>query len=433
MPKLTKTLVENELPTDRERLVWDAEIKGFGLKIFPTGAKTFVFQYRSPEGRTRRATIGKLSDVLTVDQARKKAKMLASDVLNGRDPQGEKQARKAAPTMSQVLDDYLASDVFQEKAATTKESDLGRVNRHLRPLLGKLFADKLSTNDVKRAVKAITDGETAITEKTRARGLARVHGGAGTARKAFMLLRAICKWSTTEGTPAGAAVEWSSVRLMQDGQRETIIEDVGTYGRLFETLDKMQGEKRIRDAVADAIRVIALTGARRGEITGLRWRHVDLKNGQLVLPPDSHKTGHRSGKAKKIALPSLAKIIIARQPEGEPDDYVFRPSKGSGAIALNKPWRDIRAEAQLPADLGLHGLRHSIASHLAMAGASTAELMRQMGHQQASTTARYIHFAENARSTLAERAAAVAAAGMNASTRPDAEVVPITRKGGGRK
>lgn len=61
-----------------------------------------------------------------------------------------------------------------------------------------------------------------------------------------------------------------------------------------------------------------------------------------------------------------------------------------------------------------------------MSGASTAELMKQMGHQQATTTARYIHFAENARSTLAERAAAMAVAGMNAKTEP-AEVIQISK------
>jgi integrase len=416
MHKLTKSSVEKEQPSATQRFIWDGELKGFGVKIFPTGVKSFIFQYRTREGKSKRLTIGKLSDTLTVDQARKIATERMREVLNGIDPQGEKKARKLAPTLSEVITAYLLSDTFKEKAESTRASDMGRINRHLLPLLGKLYADKLTTNAVKKAIKAITDGETATTEKTKQRGLARVHGGAGTARKAFMLLRAICKWSTQEGTPAGQSVEWLSVRLTQDGQRETIIEDVGVYGRLFQTLDQMQNEKRLRDAVADAIRVIALTGARRGEIAGLRWKYVDLKGGKIVLPAATHKSGHRSGKAKTIALPTQAQTIISRQPDGKPDDFVFRPSKGVGALSLNKPWRDIRAEAKLPADLKLHSLRHSIASHLAMDSASPVELMKQLGHQQVSTTLRYIHFAENARSTLAERAAAVAVAGMEGKT-----------------
>jgi integrase len=423
MPKLTKTIVENEQPSDKERFVWDTETKGFGVKIFPTGIKSFIFQYRTREGNSKRLTIGKLSDTLTVDQARKIATEKLREVLNGKDPQAEKKARREVPTLAQVFADYQLAEAFTEKAATTRASDLGRINRHLVPLLGNVHADMLTTNDVKRAVKAITEGQTAISEKTKARGFARVEGGAGTARKAFHLLRAVCKWSTKEGTPAGTAVDWTHVRTAQDGQRDAIIETSADYARLFDTLQQMQDEKRIRSAVADAIRVIAMTGARRGEVAGMRWRHVDLRAGTVTLALTEHKTGRRTGKAKVISLPAAAQTIIQRQPAGEPDDFVFRPCKGEGAISLNKPWRDIRAEAGLPADLGLHGLRHSVASHLAMAGASTAELMAQMGHKQATTTARYVHFAENARSTLAERAASMAVAGMNA-TQEKAEDTP---------
>ncbi len=429
MQKLTKSSVEKEQPNTTQRFIWDGELKGFGVKIFPTGVKSFIFQYRTREGKSKRLTIGKLSDTLTVEQARKIAAAASLDVKNGIDPQGEKKARKDALTVDQVIDAYLLSDAFMGKAQTTRDSDMGRITRHIRPLLGNATADTLTTNDVRKLVKGVTDGVTAVKLKTKARGVAYVKGGAGTAKKAFMLLRAICHWAKGEGIPAGVNVEWSGVKLAQDGQRETIIESADVYARLFSTLQKMQDEKRIRDAVADAIRLVALTGARRGEVAGLRWSYVDLKNGQLVLPPLAHKTGHASGKKKHIGLPAVAQEIIARQPKGNPDEYVFKPAKGNGPLALSKPWRDVRQEADLPDDIGLHGLRHSVASHLAMSGASTAELMQQMGHKQATTTARYIHFAENARSTLAERAASVAVAGMNGKAEL-AEVIPLKR---GRK
>lgn len=160
MPKLTKTVVENEQPSAGQRFVWDSELTGFGVKIFPTGVKSFIFQYRTPEGNTKRLTIGKMSDTLTVDQARKIATEHLREVLNGKDPQGEKKARKLAPTLSEVIAAYLLSDTFKEKAESTRASDMGRINRHLLPLVGKLYADKLTTNDVKKAIKAINDGET---------------------------------------------------------------------------------------------------------------------------------------------------------------------------------------------------------------------------------------------------------------------------------
>ena len=151
-----------------------------------------------------------------------------------------------------------------------------------------------------------------------------------------------------------------------------------------------------------------------------------MKARQIVLPPKSHKTGHKTGKARIISLPTAALEIIARQPAGEPDAYVFKPAKGRGPLALAKPWEKVRQEAELPQNIGLHGLRHSVGSHMAMNGASLNEIMEILGHRQASTSMRYIHFAEKARSTLGERAASVAVAGLTDSTQK-ADVVPLKR------
>jgi integrase len=178
-------------------------------------------------------------------------------------------------------------------------------------------------------------------------------------------------------------------------------------------MEKMEVERRIRPAVADAIRVIALTGARRAEIAAMRWQHVDLKAGRIVLPPESHKTGSKTGKPRIIGLPAAAQAIIARQPDGEPEDLVFLPTKGAGIIALSKPWRAIRTEAGLPEGIGLHGLRHSLASWLAMQGAEAAELMTLLGHKQLSTSQRYIHWAKDQRAALAEKAATHVTAALN--------------------
>lgn len=414
MLKLTKKTVDAEQPGDDQRFVWDSELKGFGLKVFPTGAKSFVFQYRTPEGKTSRLTIGKYSDTLTADQARKLAKDKAFEVHAGRDPQGEKKARRDALTVDELLDLYVKSEKFIKNAASTQAIDKGRIDRHLRPLLGKAIADTLAADQVAKAHKAIAEGKTAARVKTKARGLAKVTGGEGTADKAILLLKTAFTWAIdndfAKTNPAG------KTRSKPSGQRNTIMNNSDDYARLFTTLQTMENEKRIRTAAADAIRFIALTGARRGEATGLRWKWVDLKSGMITLPPKEHKAGHHTGEARIIALPTEAQAIIARQPDGEPDDYVFRPSKGKGALSLGPAWPAVRAEAKLPENLGLHGLRHSIGSHLAMAGASAVELMKQLGHKQISTTMRYVHFAEDARSTLADRAASVAMAGFNGQT-----------------
>lgn len=423
MPKITKTTVDNEPIGDKEKFVWDDEIKGFGLKVFPTGVKSFIYQYRTPEGQTRRLTIGKYTDSLTADQARKRAKECAHEVFSGRDPQGEKKARRQAITVNELLDDYLASEAFKAKAESTRKIDQGRIDRHLRPLLGKEIADKLTPDQVKKAHRAVTEGKTATRAATKPRGLARVTGGEGTANKAVLALSAAYKWAIEHGLAKSNPV---TMKCWQTGQRDTILDDTADYRRMFTTIEKMENEKRIRSAAADAIRFIALTGARRGEVTGLRWAWVDLKAGRVTLPPRAHKAGHKTGKPRIIALPAEAQAIIARQPAGKPDEYVFRPAKGDGPLSLNKAWPAVRKEAGLPEQLGLHGLRHSIGTHLAMAGASAVELMETLGHKQISTTLRYVHFVERARSTLAERAASVALAGMK-EEKQEAEVIPLQK------
>lgn len=430
MKKLTKTTVDAEPAGDKERFIWDTELKGFGLRIFPAkgdtpATKVFIFQYRNAEGRTRRLNIGRYSDALTTDQARKLAKDAALGVHSGVDPSVVKKSRRAALTVNELLDLYVESERFKGNADTTRAVDLGRINRHLRPLIGREIADMLTTNDVLKAHRAITEGKTAVREKTKARGLAKVKGGAATADKSILLLSVSFNWAIENNH---ATANPAKMKIAPSGTRNTIIESADDYGRLFAALARMENEKRIRSAAADVIRFIALTGARRGEATGLRWAWVDLKAGKVTLPPKAHKAGHHTGKPRIITLPSEAQIIIARQPAGEPDDYVFKPAKGDGPMSLTSTWPAVRTEADLPPALGLHGLRHSIGTHLAVAGASPVELMEQLGHRQISTTLRYIHFADQARSTLAERAAAVAMAGFNGQTEK-AEVTSIRKAG----
>lgn len=409
--KLTKSVVDGlEIPKSGRKLVWDASLTGFGIIVFPSGQKTAMLQYRNAEQQTRRLTIGKICEGFTLDQARKKAIQKYAEVAQGQDPAGYKKERRQAITVDQLLDQYLKSAAFAEKAESTKIADRGRIARHVRPLLGSRIADKVTQDDILRAKQDVTEGKTAGDFKTGVRGLARVTGGAGTADKAVLILRAAYTWAISEKilkeNPA------AGVMVAQSGQRDTIVSGPEEYGKLFSTLATMENERRMRPAVADAIRVVALTGARSGEISGLLWKYVDLQNAKIIFPAKKHKTGRKTGKPKTISLPIEAQNIIARQPAGTPEDFVFRPAKGRGGLALGKPWRELRKKAELSPNLVLHGLRHSLGSHLAMAGASSSELMEALGHKQVSTTTRYIHFAEQARSTLAERAASVAMAGM---------------------
>lgn len=418
MPKITKRIVDAADAGPKRFFVWDDQIMGFGLLVLPSGVKSYVYQYRTPEGRERRATIGKHGS-LTPDEARNRADEFRRAVKAGGDPLAEKRERRQAATVADVLDAYLDSDAFKAKAPGTRATDKGRILRHLKPLLGRLHVDTLRPGDVEKAFAAIRDGKTAVREKMGPRGLARVRGGEGAARKSVRLLRSTLQWALRERMVKANPI--ADFKTGADGTRDSILDDAGAYGRLFQALDRMEAAKRIRQPVADAIRVIALTGARRGEVTGMQWQHIDLKAGLVTLPPSGHKTGKKTGKPRVIGLPAAAQAIIARQPDGQADDFVFSPAKGEGAVNLSKPWTKIRTEAELPDGIGLHGLRHSLASHMAMQGAQASEIMTALGHRSITTSAKYVHWATDARQAVAERAASVALAGM-AGSKPAAPV-----------
>ena len=145
-------------------------------------------------------------------------------------------------------------------------------------------------------------------------------------------------------------------------------------------------------------------------ITGLKWRHVRLQDCELVLPKGEHKTGGKTGKPRVISLPATAAAIIARQSGGALDDFVFPSSTGAQLVSLKKSWRTIRVEAELPEGMGLHGLRHSLATMMAIGAAGGAQIMEVLGHAQLSTTNRYLNLAEARRGIIEKHTAGISAA-----------------------
>lgn len=428
--RLTKTVVDAWTFNPQDQLLWDGKLSGFGVKANRDGSKTFVISYRNKYGAKRRYTIGRLEGELTPDTARRKADKLLSKIkLEGFDPMEDKRANKSAMTVNQLLDEYLKSSRFAEKAEKTRVNEKSRIKRHVRPLIGSMKLEQLTPEKMRRLFADIRDGKTANVEKTKARGKSVVRGGEGVARMCIRHLRAMFNWAISEGMLTANPAE--KIKIGQDGQRDAILETPEQYAALFRALDTLQEERRIPDSAADVIRVLAFTGARLGEITGLRWRHVDLDRGLITLPPQSHKAGHHTGKPKQIALPSPARAVIEKRTAGKPDDLVFPPTAGDNPIGIpSRLWEKIRKEADLPDGITNHSLRHSLGSLMAMQGAQAAEIMATLGHSQLSTAQRYIHFAQDARAALAEKYTAGIAAAIGGA--PKAEVVDLERKRAGK-
>lgn len=403
MPKLTESFVKGlPAPDGSARIHMDDKTPGFGVRVTPNGFKAYVLRYRNAHGAERKVAIGPVG-VWSLDGARDEAKRLLQQVHSGVDPQAEREAVRAELTVNEIIDRYLKSAKFEAKADSTRTVDKGRFERHVRPLLGKRIASDLTLDQVQRTFADIRDGKTAAGRvKTKARGVARVMGGEGTARAAIRLFRAMLSWAVKErlltANPALGA------EIGKDGTRQLLLTP-DQYVAMFTALDRLEDEGRVKRRTADAIRVIALTGARRGEVIGLRRDHLSAMGDAIVLPTSRHKTGRITGEERVITLPEVAREIVARQSNG---DVIFPIDTAE----ITKAWALVRAAAGLPSDFGLHGLRHSVASHLAMGGAQASEIMQALGHRQMSTSQKYVHWAQDNRQRLAERAASVALAGM---------------------
>lgn len=201
MTNLTKRTVDSAAPKDRDYFIWCGGTRGFGVRVYPSGAKMFVAQLRV--GRSlRRIKIGAYGP-FTVEQARETASELIRTASLGRDPQREKREAKLAMTVSELLDTYmeaarngLVMTRFRvPKRPSTVALDQGWVTRHLKPLIGSIPAKDLRRADVQKMADQVTQGHTRGVHKGKPRGKAVVKGGPGTAARAVSLLGGIYTWA----------------------------------------------------------------------------------------------------------------------------------------------------------------------------------------------------------------------------------------------
>jgi hypothetical protein len=165
-------------------------------------------------------------------------------------------------------------------------------------------------------------------------------------------------------------------------------QEVRLADRLFATIADMERDGRLAPTFGDTVRLLALTGARRSEIEGLRWDEVDLQRGVAMLPAHRSKTGR---KTIPLGAPALA-VLAQRKGVAGDSAFVFPGLKGGEgpANALSKNWQRVRKAAGLPG-VRLHDLRHTLASFLVARGASLPVIGRVLGHTNAATTQRYAH------------------------------------------
>lgn len=413
--KLTKEVIDATLPRENVVILWDNSLKGFGLKVTPTGRKIYICQYRTGGGRrgiTKRYTIGQHGSPWTSDTARKKAKQLLGLAANDLDPAKSKQDQRAALNVSELCDLYLAEGCTTKKASTIK-TDRGRITRHIKPLLGRKLVPDVSRGDVERFLKDVAAGKTKADLKTGTRGRAIVKGGRGAATRTVGLLGGIFTFAVSRGFRADNPVR--GVKRFPDQKNERFLSSA-ELGALGQLLREMEEEGANASAIA-IIRLLAFTGARKNEIVALEWSEVDFEHSCLRL--NDSKTGQ-----KVIPLGPPAIEVLSGIERIGPSRYVFPSANGNARFqGVEKVWRKLRARGDF-GDLRLHDLRHSYASMGLATGDALPVIGKLLGHADPKTTSRYAHLGDDPLRAAAERISGAVAKAMHGDDAKDT-VVPM--------
>jgi integrase len=385
--KLTKRSIDAILPATKPAIHYDSELTGFCLKVLPTGAKRWCVEYRSGAGGRSvgktRMVLGSTSK-LTPDQARQSAAKILAAVALGQDPAGKRSRDRAMPTFAEFAERYLTEEAEIKLKVGTVVNYRIYLRKHAAPVIGTRKLDALETADIAKLHRRV--GQTVPM----------------TANRVVEFVGSVFRYAAVSGLVPRGHNPAAHVQGFREQRRERFLSST-ELGRLGDAIREAEttgipwkidtgrpnakhvpknGRTKIGPHVAAALRLLILTGARLREILGLRWEHVDLERGLLLLP-DS-KTGR-----KAIILNAPAIAILKTLPKVD-IQVIASEIQGQPRHDLNKPWKLVAGRADL-AGVRIHDLRHTHASYGAGAGFGLPIIGKLLGHSQPATTARYAH------------------------------------------
>jgi site-specific recombinase XerD len=372
--KLTDKIVKALLtPAKGNKVYYDSEVKGFGCRVTAAGARAFVLNYRNRLRHEKRFTIGSFPDWKTV-VAREEAKELKKQIDRGEDPLAEVQAGRDAPTVADLCQRY-AEEHLPKKRPSSQVDDRSAISMYVLPALKHLKVAEVTFSDIDGLHRKITN-----TGK-----LHRANRVLSLLAKMFALS---IRWGWRTDNPAKGVERNPEHKRTRYLSSEELV-------RLSEALASYPDQN-----AANIVRLLLLTGARRGEVLSAKWADFDLENGVWTKPgaTTKQKTEHR------VPLSAPARQLLSELAvEGK---YVFPGRNGGPSGKMQLHWAKISANADLHG-VRIHDLRHTFASHLVIGGTSLPIIGALLGHSSPATTARYAHLSDDPLRQATERVGAV--------------------------
>jgi integrase len=383
--RLTKRVVEAAAPKDRDYFIWDKEVKGFGVRILPSGTKTYQVQYQMG-GRLRRMSIGR-HGTITAEIARAKAKEMLGDVCRGANPAQDLASYRRAPTVTEFADRFFEQHATERCKPSTQKEYRRCIDLFIMPAMGTAKLMDITRADVSELHHRLKDKPYQ-------------------ANRVLGVLSKMFNMAEVWGLRADGSNPCRHVAKYPERKRERYLSQI-ELRRLGEALNEAQRDGTETPFMIAAFRLLILTGCRLGEIQTLKWEYITPLGMEL---PDS-KTG-----ARRVPLPQAARDILAGLSHVEGNPYVIAGKlPGAFATDFQHPWRRIRSRAGLH-DVRIHDLRHTYASNAVSSGMPIQMVGKLLGHPQLQTTMRYAHLADDAVRQAAEENAARLSALVNIGT-----------------
>ena len=387
MPRLTKKFIDGLKPKSHEVFVWDSEIRGLGVRLKPSGTKTFFVQYRNKSNRTRRLVIGQFG-ILTVELARDLARERLVEVIRGEDPSTARKSARNAYTVNDLCNWYLleaeSGRLLSRKRRPIKASTLARdrscISVHVVPLIGHQLLEGLTRADVQKFHADVVFGKTAARRIGRG---GHTTGGQGAAGRTLTMLHSIFEHGIRLGITEVNPVRGVRKAAPNVKDRRLSIEEIRRFGS---ALSRLKQENENPTGLA-AIRFIALTGFRRSEALLLENSWIDDDYRSIKFPDT------KTGKQTRI-IGQAAAQEIKLQLKRSRSNYVFPADFNNGCfVGLPRVLSRVLKRAQIEG-VSLHTLRHTYASVAAEMGFTELTIAGLLGHASRGVTQRYIHIDE---------------------------------------
>jgi integrase len=383
MGKLTKRSIEALTPREIDFIAWDNDVPGFGVRVMPSGRKSFVLQYRAGR-RSRRMVLGYVN-VVTPEQARTMVIQHLAALRQGVDPLAERDTRSDAVTVRDLAARFDAEHIAVHLKASTQKEYRRSLEKFILPFFSNRPIAEVSREEV-------------------ARFHHKYRHVPYQANRCLEILSKMFNLAELWGLRPDGSNPRKHIKKYREEKRERFL-SAAELRRVGEVLRDMEAEGLELPSAIAAVMLLILTGCRLGEIMTLKWEYVDLDAGVLNIP-DS-KTG-----AKIVYLGKPAIDTLRQLPRLPGNPWVIYGIKPEGRfIDLQPFWQRLRARAGLK-DARIHDLRHTFASAAVAAGQGLPMIGKLLGHTQVQTTARYAHLAADPVKAAADTVATVIASAL---------------------